>query len=360
MIDVSDTVRSVLDGSYEYHIQVQSWLGDQLLADDVPVSAGSEDSDRSLTVPERATFTVPKIVRGVDWTPAGDDSPLAANGPTLKVSLGVGKGPDGVEWFQRCELLISQTTENGDGTTLDVTAVGLLGLVDEAKFVAPFQPDGTIGSTVRALLEPAVTVDLGMAPTDRSVPTSAVNWDSDRLGALGDLLDAWPAVPRMNEGGYLEILPDTVPTAGDAVREFSSGTGGTVITAVGSSSRDGGFNVVVATGTSSDGSELRGLAYVSSGPWSYVGGAANPLPVPYSYSSPLLTTQAQCDDAAQTVLRRKMREAVLRRWTVTAVPDPTIQLGDPVLVDGVLCTVETISLPYFATGPMTLGVVSVS
>lgn len=367
MIAVSDAVRSVLGGSFEYHIQVQSWLGDQLLADDVPVTAGSEDSDRSLAVPERVSFTVPKVDRGFDWTPTTDDHPLAAKGQTLKVSLGVGKGPDGIEFFQRGEFLISDSKEADDGQTIAVTCVGQLALIDEAKFAAPFQPTGTIMSTVRQLLEPAVAVDLGDAPPDRAVPASAVNWDSDRLGALGELLDSWPAVSRMNEGGYLEIHPDTTPTVADAVRTFTNGADDaefpTVITATGSSTRDGGFNVVVATGQASDGGEVRGLAYVIAGPWAYVVGPANPLPVPFGYSSPLLTTVAQCTAAANTVLARKMREAVLRRFTVIAVPDPTIQLGDPVLitndyVTGLLCTVESITLPYFATGPMTLEVVS--
>lgn len=362
MITVSDTARAILGGSFVYFIAVQSWLGDQLLADDVPVTAGAEDSDRSLRVPERVTLTVPKMANGINWTPTEDDSPLAANGQVLKISLGIGKGVDGTEWFQRGEFLIEEVAE--DDQTLQVTCVGLLTLIDEANFVAPYQPVGSMTTTVRDLIEPALTADLDSAPSDRSVPVSAINWDSDRLGALLDLLDAWPAVPRMNELGYLEILPDTVPTALNAVRSFTNGAGGTVITATGSSSRDGGFNVVVATGYAADGTELRAISYLGSGPWAYGSGTANPLPVPFGYSSPLLTTYAQCQAAADTVLRRKAREAVLQTYTVTAVPDPTIQLGDPVLVTSdfvtdLLCTVETINLPYFP-GQMVLKVVSVS
>jgi hypothetical protein len=356
MIDVSDDARSVLGGSFSYFISVQSWLGDQLLSDAVPVSAGQEETDRSLRVPERVTLTVPRVDdEGVDWTPTADDSPLAANGQTLKISLGVGIGQGRIEWFQRGEFLIQETEEDVDGQTLTVTAVGLLALIDEANFIAPFQPSGTIGSTARDLLEPAVPVNLDGAPVDRSVPVSAVNWDSDRLQAFLDLLDAWPAVSRMNEGGYLEILPDTTPTAADAVRSFTDRPGGTMVTAAGTSSRDGGFNTVVATGYAADGTEVRAVAYTTVGPWSYPAGQANPLPVPFGYSSPLLTTQAQCLAAASTVLARKQREAVKRRYTITAVPDPTLQDGDPILVTNdvvtdLLCTVEAMKLPYFAAG----------
>jgi hypothetical protein len=359
MIEVSDTVRAVIDsGTFTYDVKVSSWLGDELLADDIPIDDAAEESDRSLNVPERVRFTVPKRDRGTSWVPAAEDSPLAANGQTLKVSLGVGKGRgiDGVEWFQRGEFLIL-SAEEGD-ETVEVTAAGLLYLAAEAGFVAPFQPSGTIGGTLRALVEPAVQVNLDSAPTDRSVP-AAITWD-DRIGAVYELLDAWPAVPRMNEQGYLEVLPDVTPTV--AVRSFTNAAGGTVVSSVGTSTREGGFNVVVATGNAVDGTEVRGQAYVTEGPWAYPGGAANPLPVPFGYASPLLTTQAQCVAAARTVLNRKLRQAILRRFTVTAVLDPTIQLGDAVSitddeVTDLLCTVERIVLPY-RPGAMQLTVVS--
>jgi hypothetical protein len=358
MIEVPDAVRSVIDsGSFVYWVRASAWLGDQLLAEDVPISDAAEETDRSLNVPERVRLTVPRLARGVDWSPTTETHPLAAAGQTLKISLGVGLAGEQVEWFQRGEFLITESQERDD--TVDVTAAGMLALIEEAKFVAPFQPSGTLGSTLRALIEPAVSVDLDSAPSDRAVPTSLINWDSDRLGAVGELLDAWPAVLRMHAQGYAEVVPDVAPT--ESVRSFTNGTGGTIVTAAGRSTRDGGFSIVVATGYAADGGEVRGIATVSTGPWAYGGGPANPLPVPFGYSSPLLTTNPQCTAAADTVLRRKMRQAVLRSYTITCPPDPTLQAGDPVdittdHVDQLLCTVEAISLPY-APGAMSLRVV---
>lgn len=357
MITVTDAARGIIDnGSYEYHVNLSSWLGEDLLATDIPVSDGVEICNRSDQVPEYVTLTIPRFDRGVNWMPVTDEDPLSANGQRLKVSLGVGVGPDGVEWFQRGEFLIKDTKREGD--SIQVTAVGLLYLVQEAGFVSPFQPSGNIGATLRALIEPAVSADLDSAPDDRSVP-STINWDN-RIGAVYELLDAWPAVGRMTELGYLEVLPDDVPTV--AVRSFSDRRGGTMVSATGTSTRDGGFNVVVATGTAADGGEVRGQAVVTSGPWAYSGGVANPLPVPFGYASPLLTTNAMCTAAANTVLRRKMREGVLRRFEVRCVPDPTIQLGDCVAITNdevtdLLCTVEEIRLPY-VPGEMSMTVVT--
>lgn len=361
MIAVTDTVRSVLDlGTFVYLIKCSAWLGDEILAEDVPIGGGTEDTDGSLNVPERITLSVPRVRDGFDWSPTTATSPLAAAGQTLKISAGVGVGADGVEWFQRGEYLIVESVVDGD--TVRVTCAGLLYLIQEARFVAPFQPSGTIAGTLRALIEPALPADLDDAPDDRAVPVSAVNWDSDRLGAVYELLDAWPAVARMNAQGYLEVHPDEIPT--EPVRAFSDAAPGTIVQATGSSTRTGGFNVVVATGYAADGGEVRATAYVGAGPWAYVSGPATPLPVPFGYSSPLLTTNAQCIKAANTVLNRKMRDGVLRRFAVTAVPDPTLEVGDAITVtagdvDGLLCTVEALILPYTADGgPMRLTAVS--
>ncbi len=364
MIDVSDTVRAILGGSYEYRFNAQAWLGDELLATDVPVTAGSEETDRSLRVPERLTLTVPKRAFGTDWTPSDEDSPLAANGQTLKISLGIGQGPDGIAWFQRGEFLIQETDQADDGETLTVTAVGLLALIDEARFIAPFQPTGTVAATARALVEPALTIDMTAAPADKALPSSPVNFDVDRLAAFYELIDTWPASVRMNEGGYLQVLPDDLPTTADIVAAYTSGTGGTVITAAGKSTRDGAFNAVLATGYQPDGTEVRGTQYVPTGPWAYPGGQANPLPVPYVYSSPLIGDRAGAYSAARSIMRNKLRQAARRAYSITAVPDPTLQIGDVVTITcdygtDLLCTVEAISLPLFATGPMKIKVVTV-
>lgn len=348
---------ALASGTFTYDVRVSSWLGGRLLADSVPIDEGTETCDRSLKVPEYVRLTIPKRTGETLWVPDADDHPLNANGQTLKVSLGVGVA-GAMEWFQRGEFLINNLEVTDK--TVTVTAVGLLALIQEAVFVAPFQPSGTIASTVRDLLEPAVSVNLDNAPTDRAVP-AGINWDSDRIQALYDLLDAWPAVPFMNEQGYLAVYDDDIPT--EPYWTFTDGVGGTVVQAAGQATRDGGFNVVVATGNATDGTEVRGTAYVDTGAWAYPGGTANPLPVPFGYASPLLTTVAQCQAAATTVLRRKMRQSALRRFTVTAVPHPLLQVGDPVWVEsvdfpaGALCTVETMGLPY-KPGPMALTVVT--
>lgn len=360
MITLSAAAQSVVTRSHKRFLAVESWLGGQLLAADIPVDAATEETDRSLRVPERVSFAIPRADRGVAWSPIRDEHPLAANGQTLRVKIGVGLDLNTVEWFQRGVFLIQDSVAEED--TVTVNTVGLLTYIDEARLVSPFQPTGTLVSTLRALIEPALTVVVDAALVDRSVP-AAINFDEDRLGAVMELLDAWPADAYVDPAGFLQVTGSV--QSGTPVLALTDGAGGTVITASGSSTREGAANVVVARGTASDGGQIQAVAYdTTGGPKSYAS-AFNALPVPRFFASPLLTTLAQCDAAAATMLTR-LRRATGREFAVSMVPHPGMQVGDVVTIDtadyrGLVCTVEALTLPYLADGgPMTITVRAVA
>jgi hypothetical protein len=348
MITLTDLALSVLTRSYRIHLRVESWLGEELLAETVPVAVASEEGDRSSNVPERVTLTVPRRDRGMSWSPVEVDHPLAANGQRLRVQLGIGVAGE-PEWFQRGWFVIHESKSDID--TVTVNAVGLLHLVHEARLVSPFQPTGTLVSSLRGLVEPALTVEFDAALTDRAVP-SGVNYDEDRLGAVNELLDAWPAEAYVTEEGYLAVVPPAT-TASDPVLTLTNGAGGTVIEATGSSSREDSYNAVVARGTASDGAQVQGVAFDFAGAKRY-GGPFNPLAVPYFFSSPLLTTVAQAQAAANTVLARIKRQTALR-FTAAIVPHPALQVGDVVSIttddhSDLLCTIEALRLPWTPDG----------
>lgn len=344
MITLSAAATDVLTRSYRAHLRVESWRGGVLLSADVPVDDASEESDRSLRIPERVTFTVPRRDRSVSWAPDSDDHPLAAKGQRLHVKLGVSTVGGAVEWFQRGVFLIAESAADGD--VVNVSAVGMLTLVDEARLVSPFQPSGTLASTLRGLVEPALTVLVDATLVDRAVP-AGINFDEDRLGAVLELLDAWPADAYVDPAGFLRVQSVTQSTT--PVFALTDGTGGTVVTVAGTSTREGAFTAVVARGTASDGGQVQGTAFD-------LDAVFNPLPVPSFFSSPLLTTVDQASLAAATVLARKQREAG-RDITVTMVPNPALQVGDVGTVNGALCSIEALTLPYVAGGgPQRLSV----
>ncbi|MFG2328242.1 hypothetical protein ACGFMM_01315 [Streptomyces sp. NPDC048604] len=355
MLDMSDEALAVVQGDTTMRIRAEAWLGGELLTADIPVSDGGEERDRSLAVPESVSLTVPREDRGTSWEPVTPDHPLAAYGQLLRIDYGVDVGQH-TEWINRGWFLITDSDTNGE--TVTVKADGLLKLIDEAKLAAPFQPAAgdTLASVAQELVEPALTVVVSSL-ADRAVP-QGMQWDTDRMGALREVLNSWPADARVTEDGYLSIEPLT--DSDTAVLELTDGVGGTVIRWQGATTRDGAFNVVVAQGEDSSGAQVQGVAYDRDGASPYrIGGPYSPLPVPYFYHSPLLGTVAACRAAAESTLLR-LRRTAFRKLNVTMVPHPGLVPGDVISVTGAgltgaLAVVERLSLPY-SPGEMTMTV----
>lgn len=349
---MSDDALAIVQRSFTMRMRAESWLGGTLLASDIPVADGSESRDRSMNVPEAISLTVPRRDRGYDWDPGADPAhPLAAYGQQLRIDYGLDLGNGSTEWINRGWFVITESSTDGD--TVTVSCAGLLSLIDEAKLVAPYQPGATdtLASTIRGLVEPALTVDFDGTLTDRAVPLG-MQWDLDRLGAVVEVLNAWPADMNVTEDGYLLVEP--VSDSGTPVLSLTDDTGGTVVRWQGTSSRDGAFNAVVAQGEDSEGNQIQGVVYDqdSASPF-YIGGNFNAFPVPYAYQSSLLTTVAQCRTSAAATLLR-LRRTSSRKLAVTLVPHPGLVPGDIVSVTGVgltnaSCVIENLSLPYSAS-----------
>lgn len=350
MIELTDIAAgSLLRGNQRRYVRVESWYDELLLDDDIPISSGSEEVDRSSNVPERLTLTVPRRAKRsmdgqwYDYTPIETLSPLGANGQTLRVQIGIGVAAEQVEWITRGWYVITESELRDN--SVSVEAAGLLYKIQEARLVTPLQPSGTFKSTIRDLIEPALTAEYDGTLVDRAVPAS-VNYDDDRLGALSTTLAAWPAVADMTADGYLYVSP--AADSAVSVLDLSTGTSGTVMKAVGKSTRDGVYNAVVAQGTLADGGLVRGVAYDTVGP-KRSGGPFNELPVPYYFDSPLITTQAQADAAAASRLVT-LRRSISQEYTIEMVPHPALQTGDRITVDGEPYIVEALTLPLTAGG----------
>lgn len=350
MIPVTAKARGVLGRSFTQHVRVQSWLGGELLHDDVPVTAASEEGDRSLAVPTRLTLTVPQRRRGYDWTPSTDAHPLAANGQQLRVQVGVEIGPEGIEWIDRGIFVITESEPDGSGSII-VQAADLLYLVSEARFAGAYQPGGNFKAALRGLVEPAITVVYDPALVDRAVATT-VNYDGSRLDSANDLLDGWPAEAAVTPDGYLYVSAPTTPTTALIALDDR------VLKRVGSSSREGAYNVVVAKSRTLEGADIYATAYEKRGARAW-GGPFNPLPVTYEFFHPAARTAKLCAILAYFTLERIRRNSGRER-TVDLIPDPTLQLGDAVMDQGELWTIEKLTLPYVPGPAMSLTLRSVA
>lgn len=305
--------------------------------------SGRWSADASQDVPERLTFQVPEFAStpdrpdGFSWVPDGPSHPLAAFGQVVDVDIDVWSSVSAGDELAppssttRLGRFVVQEWRHDDlAGVVDVECVGLLQRVKDARFRLPVTPKagGTFASELRRLTPGGlpVLVDAGLA--DRAIPKSFA-WQEDRLGALYEIADAWPARLRVDQFGQLRVLP---PLGGDpvAVVEFLDGERGTVVSAPRAGSRDGVANVVVARSSQTDSparAPLQAVAEVTSGPLA----PASYGEVTFFWSSPLAATQSQLKASADSILARKTRPAVVRR--ITAVPDPRLELDDAVAVE---------------------------
>lgn len=372
MIDISDALEGILNGySYRIHYRLQSWLNEEVIAEDIPADEVLEEGDLSLRVPERLTFRVPIEVDGVSWVPTSADHPLAVYGQRILAQIGVSVETGAVEWLNRGIFLINSAET--DGSAVSVECLGLLQLLDEAELATEYQPatGATLQTALRQLIEPGITVDFDEAPADRTIKPSAVTWSDNRLDDVYTILDAWPAQGRITHEGHLEVteVPEE-PESGDEVFVFTDSEGGTVVEYAASLSREGAFNAVIAEGQyGDDRGSLAGLPIIQTAvdvevdsPLSLIGNFS-PYLVPHKFQSPLLNEHVETLLAARSKLR-ELRQRSSRTVEISCVPHPALMLGDAVAVissrlnlAGVLGRVSSFQLPYSPTGgAMTLTV----
>jgi hypothetical protein len=368
VIPVSDRLAGVI-GSRNFRMVCRATItrGAEVLATDLPVDVGREESDVTLRVPERVTLQIPRVIDGVDWSADGLASPIMPWGQRVHVKIGIGVGADGYEWINRGEFLIHDVDVTGD--TITVTAVGLLFLLEEARLVAPYKPTGNLSTAIRRLIEPALTVKIDSALTDRSASGTNVV-EEDRLQGVLDLVAAWPAECHVTPAGYLQIEPQgTYAASLDAdlyiLRYHVPGNTllkPNVHKVTTNATRDGVVNAVVGRGVNTAGAPISAAVYDrSGGPASY-GGPFNPLPVPDFISHPAART-VQLAGAMARVRLAQLASPFRRAWQLDCVPNPRILLRDQLLyfpyrgdVDRSFTTVvDRLVMPYTAaSGPMVL------
>lgn len=321
----------VLAGDCVWRPRITSWLGGRLLAPEIPIVSGKVTAKLDDTVLEQLTVNVARWSRPeegadvVDWRPATTDAPLSRYGQTLDVSILVTSVITGQTWETRIGRFQIKTWNDDDAGLIEVKAESLLARPRDDKMRTLSNPSGTFSSEARRMLPPGMGMSFDPALTDRAVPQS-LSWSTDRLKNLNELAQAWPALIRIDEWGQL-VFRAPLPDVPSPVLTLKDAENGTLISAPQSDTRDGAFNVVIATSSNSATADVQGVAEVASGPMSVYG--------PYGavireWSSPLLENTSQANAAAATMLAESTRPA--QAVPVRIAPDPRIQLDDALAV----------------------------
>lgn len=318
----------VLSGTCGWAPVVSSWLGGRLLDAEIPVRRGRVVAQVGQKIPERLTLTMPRFDGLRDMRPGDQvDHPLARYGQELQVSIIVSSSVDTDTWETRIGRFLITDWDDGDDGTIQVVAAGRLRRVDDAKLTRPTQPaaGSTLMSEARRLLPPGVSAGFDPALVNRACPTGMA-WSEDRLGALQEIADAWPALLRTDEWGQVQYRRP-LPAVPVPVLTLRDGARGTLASAGRADTREGAYNEVVARSSAAGVEDVQAIAQQTSGPMAVSGEYG---PVTKLWSSPLITSTAMALASARTMLANSILPAT--SVPVRCVPDPRIDLDDPVEV----------------------------
>jgi hypothetical protein len=307
---------------------VSSSLGGVLLAAPIPVAAGRVTASVAQAVPERLSLTVPRYSPDMDWRPGSNPThPLARFGQELTVSIVVGSSMSPTTWETRIGRFIITDWDDDDAGGITVKGEGLLRVVQDEQLTAPTAPlsGGTLVSEARRLLPLGLSATFDAALVDRACPASMA-WSEDRLKALQEIADAWPALLRTDAWGqvWFKAPLASVPTP---VVTLTDGARGTVVSVPRSDTRTGVYNRVIARSSATGSEDVQSVQDQTTGPLAIPG---TYRVVSKTWSSPLITTVGQAAAAARTILANSLRPA--QTLPATLAPDPRIDLDDPVAV----------------------------
>lgn len=178
---------------------------------------------------------------------------------------------------------------------------------------------------MRRLLPSGMSAVIAAGLVDRACPASMA-WSDDRLAAIQEIADAWPALLRTDEWGQVALRPP-LPAVPVPVIWIRDGERGTLLSATRSDTREGAYNQVVARSSATDREDIQAVASQTAGPMAVTGEYGE---VTRLWSSPLIESQAMAQASAETMLANSILPAT--SIPVRCPPDPRIDLDDPVEV----------------------------
>lgn len=295
-----------------------------------------------------------------DW-PTSLNLSLAPYGAEVFLSRGIDRGANGVLWAPMGYFRISEVSQgNAAKGPLKLTLEDRMATIIDSRLMQPRQ--FMIGTTVGHIVNELVLL---------IYPDAVIVWDDDSdLSELGrsliveesryemllTLAEGLGKVVYWDELGQLVFR--TIPDEGDPIWTVKAGSGGAMVNANRSLSRQGIYNAVVVTGEGSDDiMPVRSVARDAqqSSPTFFAGSFGR---VPRFYSSPFITTQQQADNAARNLLQQSLGAPY--DVGLSAIPNPAVRPYDVIRVtydDGnrELHVVERATIPFNVSDPVKIA-----
>lgn len=322
---------------------------------EIPILNGDVVMDGNANV--RSTLDLTTDGTGMWPTRVGDL--LAPYGNEIFVQRGIKYGNGTTEWCSLGYFRIQtpQQSNPPDGP-IRIEARDRMASIVDARLLAPVQylPDATYGEVVTDLITqvyPAATIQWDDATDAQTIDRSVIS-DADRFAFLNDMVTSLGKIWYWDYRGVLVITDPPDPTT--PVYAVNAGAGGVLVSMSRHLTRDKVYNAVVASGEAADTNDpVRAVAYDANpaSPTYFYGPFG---PVPQFYSSPFVTTVAQAQAAADSLLRTQL--GLPYQVDFTAVPNPALEPFDCVSVTSSMRAateahvLQSVTVPLSATATL--------
>lgn len=294
---------------------------------------GSVSQDTSRYV--RRTFSASLANPAGIWTPLDEASPFYWT-TMLKLERGVKVG--GVEYYVPLGVFQIDAPEvDSRDETLELSGSDRVDRATSSEFTVPttYAAGERVGDVIRDILETA-----GVGTAQWSVDDDGATLGADRSYEVGDerlqaamtLGTSFSLDVFADANGWMRVRPKVDPTSLPVVWTFRAGADATHLGLSKRWSRDRFYNHVLVTNDTSDTAIplLRSEALITD--------PANPLRVNgpmgdrlYKYVSGMITTQAQADSVAASLLWE--HALIEEEINIDHVPNPSLEVDDAIHVE---------------------------
>lgn len=310
------------------HTVMDMYDGDSLVPSltDIPVMSGKISSDRSANARHKLDAEIL-----MDY-PVGFRQPFNPYSTRCQVYYGVELGGRTIEYVPVGRFRIEDANQT-NRNSLAITGSSLESYVVDDRFLTPRKPptgSSTIATIIALIRETLPTAQFRVTATTDSRVLTVNPWEKERWNAISDLAESNNSEVYCDAQGVF-VITDAPNINKPVVWSFNAGPNGVLVSYGRKTSRDGVFNVVVASGQSTDPAipPVWAAAYDAdvNSPTYWLGDFGR---VPRFYSSQFFYTEDQCFATAANLLVRSLIPNASIDFSAT--PNPCIEVGDVVEV----------------------------
>jgi hypothetical protein len=328
----------------------------------VDIVDGTVTLDQQAAVRGRCDVTiVPADDDTLGLVPEAASSLLAPYGNEIRLSRGIQYSDGSSELVSLGVFRIQETEVEDRPDGLQVRIVGLdrAQRFIDARFEEPYQVAS--GVNYATAIESVLTDAWPDVPTDftataYTTPALIAQEGDDRWEFAQQMARAISMDLYFDGDGTCRLAPSSV---GAAVADLVEGSDGVLLEAARRWTRDGAFNRVIATGENTgEAAPARGVATDDNplSPTYYFGAFGK---VPRFYVSPFITTDAQAEDAAQSILQNELGTSEQVNFGMIVLP--YLEPGDVVRITRARAgidedhIIDSLTVPLSSAGTMSGG-----